>query len=658
MKSSILSFTLITSACLVLLSACGGGSGGGSPASGDDGSAEPPITATFPAQVALPSITVVNDNGSLLLAESGLSLYTFDNDAVNVSSCNGTPDNTSSCAGIWPPLLVADGAVASGKFSFITRDDNEQQWAYNQQALYTYAQDSAQGDVLGDGIDNIWHLARPMPIKTAMINELDSYVGNQTVLSVTANNEVLSQIRANKEGFTLYTFDMDMVNSSACAGSCINAWPPLLADAGAQAAAPLSLILNDQMLQWAYKGKPLYFYIDDEAAGENKGDEVNDVWHTATLEPAIQRTSVNGRYLSATGLVDVLLANEGSNTEFSVVNKEMDGFSLYTFDMDSANSSSCSGDCLVNWPAFVPSAADTAIGDFSIFTRADGTRQWAHKGMALYFFIGDTTKTDINGDNVNGVWHLIEPSTTTNFVEETTTLGASITTMGMVHVMLRDPDTMEFVDQLIDKSGFALYTFDIDSAGVSNCFDACLDAWPALLADDVDQASAPYSIITRANGMKQWAVNDMPLYFFTPDTTAADILGENVNLVWHIARPAPVKVDNHATKGDLFTAHGDVLASQGKTAAQLRGLTLYTFDSDTENSGVSTCFDGCAITWPPLYASSAEQAFGEFTIISRAENSTTTYQWVYKGLPLYFYIGDSLVGDTNGDYPTWTIARP
>ncbi|MEY8215475.1 MAG: hypothetical protein RPR97_13460, partial [Colwellia sp.] len=87
-------------------------------------------------------------------------------------------------------------------------------------------------------------------------------------------------------------------------------------------------------------------------------------------------------------------------------------------------------------------------------------------------------------------------------------------------------------------------------------------------------------------------------------------------------------------------------------------FTLYTFDSDTVNSNVSECFDGCAVTWPPLYATSSDQAFGNFSIIPRSENNTTTFQWSYKGLPLYFYVGDSAIGDTNGDYTSWTIARP
>lgn len=328
------------------------------------------------------------------------------------------------------------------------------------------------------------------------------------------------------------------------------------------------------------------------------------------------------------------------------------------FDNDSAESSNCIEQCLDIWPAFVPNEEDIAIGSFTIFERNDGTKQWAHNGMPIYFFKNDILRSDINGDGVNGVWHLIEPSITTAFKQETNTLGATITANGLVHVMLRDPSTMEFIDEVQDKSNFALYTFDNDNVGISNCEDTCLDIWPPLLADENDIPAQPYSIITRSNGMNQWAINGMPLYFFTPDLTAEDTNGENVKTVWHVARPAPVKVDEHTSEGSLFVAHGDILDSQGKTSEELKGLTLYTFDSDIKGSGVSECFDGCAVTWPPLYATSDDQAFGDFTIIPRSENNTTTFQWVYKGLPLYFYVADREIGDTNGDYPSWTIARP
>jgi predicted lipoprotein with Yx(FWY)xxD motif len=50
---------------------------------------------------------------------------------------------------------------------------------------------------------------------------------------------------------------------------------------------------------------------------------------------------------------------------------------------------------------------------------------------------------------------------------------------------------------------------------------------------------------------------------------------------------------------------------------------------------------------------------GDFEVIRREEsNGDATFQWVYKGLPLYFFIDDNELGDTGGDFPTWKIARP
>ena len=645
---------LLSSLTVALLSACGGsGSDTPVPVTPDPVIPPPPApVASFPSQTVAPNVTVINDNGSLIIAESGLSLYTFDNDMINTSNCDGTPEDTDTCAGKWPPLLAVEGAVADETMTIITRSDGTMQWALKGMPLYNWHQDSAQGDINGDGINDEWHLARPMPLISANVAGVSAYTGNQTIASVTDASDVLTKMRIDKTGYTLYTFDKDPINDSACAGDCINIWPPLLADAGAVAMPPLSIInATNGNIQWTYKGKPLYFFKNDAAAGDVNGDEVKSIWHTATQEPAIQRTTESGRFLSATGMVNV------SALVDTVTAIDKDGFSLYVFDNDTMGVSNCVEACLDTWPAFVPSDEDVEIGEFTIITRDDGIKQWAYQGMPIYFFKNDLVRGDINGDGVKDIWHLVLPISTV-LKEKINTLGATLTIDGEVHTLMRDPETNEFVAKMVNKADFSLYTFDNDTAGVSNCEGDCLATWPPLIADKTDDASAPFSIITRSNGSKQWALNDMPLYFFTPDETADDIKGENVKSIWHVARPAPVKVDDHATEGQLLVAHGDVLDSVGQTSDQLKGLTLYTFDSDIVDSGESVCFDGCAATWPPLYATSADQAFGEYTIISRAENNTTTFQWTYKGLPLYFYIGDSAVGDTNGDYTTWTIARP
>ncbi|MCW1246829.1 hypothetical protein OC610_20610 [Pseudomonas sp. SAICEU22] len=84
------------------------------------------------------------------------------------------------------------------------------------------------------------------------------------------------------EGMTLYTFDKDAGDKSMCNGQCATNWPPLMADSTAMPSGDWTVITrDDNKSQWAYKGKPLYTYIDDKKAGEKTGDEKGKVWHVA-----------------------------------------------------------------------------------------------------------------------------------------------------------------------------------------------------------------------------------------------------------------------------------------------------------------------------------------------------------------------------------------
>lgn len=94
-------------------------------------------------------------NGMFVDAK-GMTLYTFDKDTAGKSACNGP------CAKNWPPLLVADGAKASGAWSMVTRDDGLKQWAYEGKPVYGWVKDTKPGDTTGDGfLNGAWHVARP-----------------------------------------------------------------------------------------------------------------------------------------------------------------------------------------------------------------------------------------------------------------------------------------------------------------------------------------------------------------------------------------------------------------------------------------------------------------------------------------------------------------
>ena len=51
------------------------------------------------------------------------------------------------------------------------------------------------------------------------------------------------------------------------------------------------------------------------------------------------------------------------------------GNTLYTFGKDTNGRSNCNGQCATNWPPLAVEANAKAMGDYTIITRADGTRQ-------------------------------------------------------------------------------------------------------------------------------------------------------------------------------------------------------------------------------------------------------------------------------------------
>jgi len=88
-------------------------------------------------------------------------------------------------------------------------------------------------------------------------------------------------------GMTLYTFDKDTVGSgkSVCNGACATNWPPLMAMDTDKASGNYSLVTRDDgKKQWAFQGKPLYYWIKDSKAGDTTGDGVNNVWHVVKVQ--------------------------------------------------------------------------------------------------------------------------------------------------------------------------------------------------------------------------------------------------------------------------------------------------------------------------------------------------------------------------------------
>ncbi len=106
--------------------------------------------------LVIPRSVPVFMSGGMLVTSAGMTLYTYDKDVPGSgqSQCNG------NCAMEWPPLRVVSGTPA-GEFAVITREGGAEQWTYKGKPLYQFSGDANPNDTNGDGVNGVWHIARP-----------------------------------------------------------------------------------------------------------------------------------------------------------------------------------------------------------------------------------------------------------------------------------------------------------------------------------------------------------------------------------------------------------------------------------------------------------------------------------------------------------------
>ena len=103
--------------------------------------------------------------------------------------------------------------------------------------------------------------------------------------------------------------------------------------------------------------------------------------------------------------------------------------------------------------------------------------------------------------------------------------------------------------------------------------------------------------------------------------------------------------------------------SLGQILVDASGKTLYLFEADTHTQ--SACSGACAQAWPPLTTTGAPKAGGGASpsLLGTTTRSDGATQVTYGGHPLYYFIGDTKPGDTNGEGSTafgagWDVLSP
>jgi predicted lipoprotein with Yx(FWY)xxD motif len=105
--------------------------------------------------------------------------------------------------------------------------------------------------------------------------------GPTGVATVTAASTKLGMILVDGSGRTLYLFEKDQPDQSACAGACAAAWPvdnssgTPKAGSGVKASLLATITRSDNTTQVTYNHHPLYYYSGDSQAGQQNGQGLN-----------------------------------------------------------------------------------------------------------------------------------------------------------------------------------------------------------------------------------------------------------------------------------------------------------------------------------------------------------------------------------------------
>jgi predicted lipoprotein with Yx(FWY)xxD motif len=181
---------------------------------------------------------------------------------------------TASCLVDWRPFGAARLAKPVGAWTIVSRsDDGTRQWAYQGQPLYTSNQDSAPGDMKGDGVPG-WTAAMakrnwtPPEVAVGFTDfgpTLTSRDGKTLYLKLFYLNDNGADVSSRRRGTVARVQD--------CVDECLKEWEPLLAPADAKDQDQWTVVARpDGTRQWVWQGFPLYTNTADQKAGDIRGE--------------------------------------------------------------------------------------------------------------------------------------------------------------------------------------------------------------------------------------------------------------------------------------------------------------------------------------------------------------------------------------------------
>lgn len=311
--------------------------------------------------------------------------------------------------------------------------------------------------------------------------------------------------------------------------SCTDLWPPVFAGDNAEPIGKWSVVdRKDGTRQWAYEEQPLYTSIRDHQPGDVLGGTTRRYGgdSPANRVPIAPPSRVPPGFAVKTTTAGRLLTTDKN-------------YSVYAFEGDTPESSSCNAECTRTWNPVVAPAIARTRGEWSTIERSPGVRQWVYRGKPLYTYVLDQYSWSLQGSDVPGwdnVYTQLAPPYPPSFTVQKTLAG----------------------DVLADARGMTIYTYVCgdDSADQLACDhpddtqvyrlamcgggDAtkCQEYWPYVQAEEgnlegnrawsvisIDPVSGRRAAPEQPDALNVWAYRDRPVYTFGLDKEPGAVRG-------------------------------------------------------------------------------------------------------------------------------------
>lgn len=344
----------------------------------------------------------------------GLTLYTNDGDPAGKSAC------VDECAKTWIPAAPVAGAAPIENWSTITRPGGSKQWAFKGKALYSFVEDQDPGSVAGNSLARFTRseFAGPRGAVSALVPKDKPLAKGWNVayffpmekqalpagFSVKEVEDALGMTLVDNREHTLYALQ-DPARAKACADNC--SWTPVTAPSVAEALGDFKPAWReDGIRQWTYKGKALYSYAGDLVPGDANGMDVDKGWAVARV---VKHFTPGNVTLANNEKLGKVFADAKGKTLYmrdAYIFQSGAGHSLRkgspirpAVGRDIGTDPRCKDDCLKSWHPFVAPANAVSNGNWGVYTRADGSKQWAYEGYALWTYDGDKKPGDAYGND-------------------------------------------------------------------------------------------------------------------------------------------------------------------------------------------------------------------------------------------------------------------